>query len=1008
MAGTDIADTLLVAGQNEGIETAVLPPPQMLSVSNMRLRKSSRWGKRFGHTSLSVVNLGTGSGLNRAVGGGKGNALTCFALTDDRCSVYDQTAASFVVPSGPKLGAASGWLPDTSFFPVPARSLQFQTSTPCSNCYAFGYLWTVIQYTDPTATGDNLLRLVATDPNDQTVIRIDDFTPTTAGFGGNSYPKLNLVGSTLMLTYTVGKAGTRSVAGRTITGIGGTWSGESTLLTLVGLVYDANTYSTTRLAVSVAAAAGSSVTLYSTAFAVGPTQAIVDASGNPLTEISVVGTSTVAAGEIYVGYACAATPAIKVIVFTANLAGTVGTAVVSAGTTRPLLALQPTGGVVVVYGQNITTSIGAFSIGNVTAAAALGGGSFAQRSLFPISMPFNVGSSTYIWTKTEYGGASSASYATLVRLVVGTFVTLEMSSQDFLVSTGQAVAGIFDQRGLPAVARIGTSAAYAAPVPTLYAVPSAVATGHDFRTMQVKHYTDSANRRGLSPLYADSSSFLPMGALTRVDDRGPIEEGFLHTPTIGAITPAAGAGSLVPLSDYYYTAIYKSRNSNGRFEVSAPSNPFKISMGAGQNQNTVSVVSLGLTARSNVTIEVYRTLSNTQTFYLVAVIDSGTGVVTFLDQLSDSLAAQQPALYTQVGQTLANSFPPPARFGCVGGQRIFLGGLIRPDIVQASKLMFGDQSPSFADSDGFRIVFPAPVTGLAWMDALVIFTTEGIYITSGDGPDDSGVGDFGNITRMPYEIGCIEPRSVVVVDDGCFFQTARGIYLLPRGFGAPVPAGDNVQDTLALYPVITGTAVLTKSTEQSVHWTCSDTASLGGARIVYDLAHKAWSVDTVNGTAPCGAGQWSGNEVVMFQSALSSTVPLALTNATYSDAGLPIAIVLATGDLRPFGVTSEGVISKLQLLAELRSACSLDIFRSTEWGSNSATRAFTLAAGDYQIGQITVTEAELGNGELRNAMRLRVAFQESSTSEGLAFIAMSLEHEQGQGLKRVFPLSMVT
>lgn len=1020
MAGTKVNDFLFTAGQNNGIETAVLPMPQLISVNNLRMRKASRWGKRFGHTALSTAGLGTGTGLIRSIGGGKGGALTCFALVDDACSVYDQTAAKFITPSGPRPGVASGWVPDTSYFPVPPKSLQFQTTTPSAVCYAFGYLWTVIEFTNPAVTTDKMLRIVATDPSDQTVIRMDEFAASTATFGGNRYPRLVLVGSTLILTYALTTAvGVVSIKGRSTTAIGVAWSAETALAASSTTAYDVSTYSSTLFLLAVASVA-SSVSLLTTAFAVSATQAIADVSGNPLTEISTVGTSTVAAGEIYVGYACAATPATKVRVFTANLAGTVGTGTVDAVLARrPLLALQAGGGVLTIYGETITVGVGRFSVVSVSTAAVVSGGVVSQNSFFPISMPFVVGQETYVWTKTETGAAS---YPALLRIVNAAYCTLELSPQDYLATAGTGLITT-DQRGLPVPVQIGSTAAYAVPVPTLYAAADVVAvgataivTGHDFRILQAKHYSDSANRRSIQALYADSSAFLPMGALTRVDDRGAVEAGFVHAPSVPVPVPAVGAGALTPLSDYYYTAIYKSRNSNGRTEVSAPAAPVKVTMGAAQNQNTVSIVGLGLTARSNVTIEVYRTLSNGQTFYLAAVLDSTSGLVTYLDQLSDTAISTQQVVYTQVGQTLANAFPSPARFGCVGGGRLFLGGQMRSDVVQASKLILGDQSPSFCDSDAFRIVLPAACTGVAWMDVLVVFTAEGIYIASGDGPDDSGIGDFGNLTRMPYELGCIEPRSVITVDDGTFFQTARGLYLLPRGFGAPVPAGDAVQGTLApsALPVITGCAVLTKDTEQTVHWTCASSDSTLGGRIIYDLAHKVWSGDNIgllSGVGVGGTGQWSGGEVVAFLGTTSTAggaIPIALTDGSFADNGVAVSTTIATGDLRPFGVLSEGAITKVQLLAELRSACTLSVFIGSEWSATNSSRVFALAGTDYGVGEVTVTDIEVGNAPQRDGMRLKIQFSETSTGEGLAFIAMALEHEQGEGLKRASPLSRVT
>jgi hypothetical protein len=1029
MAGTDIADNLLTAGQNEGVERSVLPMPQLAGVVNARLRKQSRWGKRYGHASLSTTNLGTGTNSPRCIGGASNGG---FAIVDDQCNGYNETTSTFVSPSfvmpatlatNPRIpGAVSGWLPDTSFFPVPARSFQRQKTTPCASCYAIGYLWTAIQYENPFNSTDQMIRVVATDPVDQTLVFVQEFTSATATFGGIFYPRLITCGSTVVLTYMYATAAaTYRIMARNLTTLAGQFSAETVLTSSAGITtYDSSPYSSSQFLVAFTrTAANAAVQLYDATLAFVTQQTTLD---NP-TSISVVGS---AAAGIYLGYGMA--PNItKVSAYPAALGALIATATVSiVYNQKPLLCINPSGGVRVVFGASVggSPSLGIFNVRDVSAAGIVGANSYFQNGMYPIANPFVVGSTIYLWAKTETGPASS--YATLLRLpapatfgaggLVPISCPLEMSVQDYVVSLGQGSTFV-DLSGLPNISQIGTTAAYALTVATLYTAPgSAVTTGHDFRVIQAKHYTDSAARRSVAALYADSSSFVPMGALTSADDRGANEQGFLFPPAMSAPTPGGG-GSLTPSVTYYYTAIYKARKSSGRFEYSAPSIPVSVTMGGAQTSNLLAITTLAVTARPSVQVEIYRTLANGQTFYLNRVIDSDItaagGRVTYTDLLSDATQASQQALYTQVGQTQPNAFPPASRFGCVGGQRLFLGGLVRPDLVQASKLIFGDQSPSFCDSDAFRIVLPAACTGLAWMDVLVAFTAEGIYIASGDGPTDDGLGDFGNLTRMPYELGCIEPRSVKVIDDGCFFQTSRGLYLLPRGFGAPVPAGDNVMETLRSFSVITGAATVTKDQEQSVLWSCVESTGGFGARVVYDIAHKAWSVDkypSQTGTAnasTCGMGQWLNGEVALFSD--STTRGLQVTSGGFAEAdGTGVAMSLETGDLRPFGTMSEGVISKIDLLAELRSACTLNVTKTTENNTASTSRVFALAAGDYNLGSLAVTETELGNSELRDVMSLRVRYSETSTSEGLAFIALSVEHEQGQGLKRVSDLSRNT
>lgn len=236
--------------------------------------------------------------------------------------------------------------------------------------------------------------------------------------------------------------------------------------------------------------------------------------------------------------------------------------------------------------------------------------------------------------------------------------------------------------------------------------------------------------------------------------------------------------------------------------------------------------------------------------------------------------------------------------------------------------------------------------------------------------------------------------------------------MVPRGFGSPVAAGDNVMDTLRTFPVITATAALTKASEQTIRWSCMDPLTNNGALVVYDLVNKTWSVDLVSdpifgGTSLglCSAGSWLGGETAM----IADGPVLLATNSTFSDSTFPIAMQLRTGDIRPFGNMSEGVVSKVNLMAELRANCTLQTTKATEWGTSPASsRVFASVAGDTQVGQITYVETELGGAELRDAVALSVQWDESSTTEGIAFIASAVEHEQSEGLKRVSSLARGT
>jgi hypothetical protein len=501
-----------------------------------------------------------------------------------------------------------------------------------------------------------------------------------------------------------------------------------------------------------------------------------------------------------------------------------------------------------------------------------------------------------------------------------------------------------------------------------------------------------------------------MGALTRVDAHGPVEVGFVHAPAIAP--PIAGTGGGLTVSrTYYYSAVFTSRNESGRLEISAPATPAKVTLTAGQNSTTLSISALYLSGRKNAQLEIYRTLGDGQTFYLVATLSAGGAggdQITYSDVFADTTISVNPVIYTQVGQQLANGFPPAARFGCSGGARAYLGGLLRGDTAVASKLIVGDQSATFTDSDAFKIIVPADLTGIAWMDALVTFTAEGIYVSSGEGPTDDGAGDFGTASRLPFQIGCIEPRSVITVDEGTFFQSNRGLYLLPRGFGAPVAAGDVVMTTLEAFPIITGVAAMVKPTEQTIRWSCVKSDEFHqGRQIVYDLVHKAWSIDqpSEGETGVMCLGPWLGNEVASAKSAVADAI--RVTNSTFADSGIPISMTLRTGDIRPFGVQSRGPVQRFGVLTELRSPCTLEVRSITDRGGSPTQRVFSAVPPDDQIGNNNYTQIDLGPFGLRSIASLQVELTEESSGEGLAFIALSIERGASDGLRLEKPADRI-
>ncbi len=388
-------------------------------------------------------------------------------------------------------------------------------------------------------------------------------------------------------------------------------------------------------------------------------------------------------------------------------------------------------------------------------------------------------------------------------------------------------------------------------------------------------------------------------------------------------------------------------------------------------------------------------------FYLVNKFDATPGGLPFFDFLdvyADSDITQNEALYINIGQEVAAANFPACSFANVGGNRLWCGGGFAGNIVQASKQFAPHLAPEFADDDAWRVTLPANCTGSAWCDNEVLFTQEGIYTVSGDGPDVAGVGFF-TLSRLPFNIGCIDWRSVVTCDLGIMFQSARGLYLLPRGFGTPVPM-DQVIDTLTTYPIITSArsdynaSGGADNSEQIVQWTAvADEPATSGVVITFDLAYKAFSIDTFAAeNPPVFQSGWAGDAVQAPASTTSLHPFRVWDTGAYADSGLPIAFKTVTGDVRPWGTFGHGVVERLGFLGEMRSACTINITKTTDKGTRVADpRVYTAMAPDPLVGQSFYLAVDLGSTEQKDVTTLRTEVSESSTLEGVTLSAMVTE-----------------
>lgn len=496
------------------------------------------------------------------------------------------------------------------------------------------------------------------------------------------------------------------------------------------------------------------------------------------------------------------------------------------------------------------------------------------------------------------------------------------------------------------------------------------------------------------------------------------ENGFPYVPRLARQVVAGG--SMTSGTLYSYCAVYCWVDALGHFHRSAPSAIVTATPSGGNLSVQLRAQSMLVTGRSHcavsdLTVEFYRSWSGGPFYRVTAVpagIITGSTTVTYTDIASDVSLTDELPLYTDLG--ILETFPPSgARLTCFTATRAFVVGW-RENVVQVSKLFLPTAPIEFCDDDAFRIFLPEPIVALSWLDgALVVFCERSIYLVTGDGPDDKGNGGFSEPRQLAASVSCDEARSVLEVPQGLMFRGGGTLWLLPRGFGPPVPVGDPVSKTLEEYPYLVAATVAydagPEGRTRTAHFTVSDSdepsLAMTSRVLVLDLERNAWSVDNlfcgVSATTACG-GVFSWMLPVWSFAAADYAVRVldASQNQDYDGEGGLVWPTMAVqfGDLRPFGTLGWGKVTRFQVIGSAVGACTVEL--------TATLNGTALQAVDRNFGAPVSTwylEHAFEHGPC-NSLTLQLNDAEPSgggSTAGAAFRALAFETVPEPGLRRV-------
>ncbi len=492
-------------------------------------------------------------------------------------------------------------------------------------------------------------------------------------------------------------------------------------------------------------------------------------------------------------------------------------------------------------------------------------------------------------------------------------------------------------------------------------------------------------------------TFLGGGTVLQFDGKRAVELGFWSYPDIdeGDLTVALTGGNLAD-GTYTYAFVWEWTDWLGnRHQSAAKIINKEVSGGGGSAAITITLPpGMPLTFKQwriqgedsrPITLAIYRSRSTEEDVDTGAVVTlhrlEGDGVQPFPendpneeaslgdyvdDYNSDTIAlVTRELLYTSGAGSneLDNVPPPPSRFLVAHDSRLMGIDDTNPRRIWYSKQMFPGAAAAWNES--LYIPLEEDGVALASQDGnLLVFTARGVYTVIGRPADNTGNSTgYEPPQRLSTELGCNNARSVLATPVGTFFESERGIHLLPRGGIESKYIGKPVEDTLATYPTIT--SVCHVQEEATVLFACVDQettpTTAAGRVLAYQYDIDQWFVREY-ASKPVSSMVVHGGDLTLGIYEAADDITVWQEDAGWDDAeGGFIGWTIETGDVRLGGMGGRHRINDVHLLGECFATCRVQIREKVDYGAWQSPATWTIIGAETEVARRYQTRRPLGN-----------------------------------------------
>lgn len=454
----------------------------------------------------------------------------------------------------------------------------------------------------------------------------------------------------------------------------------------------------------------------------------------------------------------------------------------------------------------------------------------------------------------------------------------------------------------------------------------------NFADSNILNQVDVTAYEPVSTCFAAPSTVSTGGLISSYDGHKLAELSMCTRPILFSMTQGSG-GNLAD-GTHRYRMCYEWTDADGQTFRSSPSDPLSVTFSGTGNKGEVSfyftyntlttkqttnggldVIRCILYTEYPLNSGVYRRLTPTN---LDSVFDA-TSLGGFLNQIDvygagafsdagqyDGLLDDAEILY--IANTVASELPPTSTMATLHQGRIWLSGTDTAGQLWPSNPLAANSPPVFSAALAVSISEGGPVTGLASLDdKLIVFKESDVFMIYGDGPNPMGIGGAFAVQKIPCDVGCIEPKSVVTTKDGVMFRSRNGIWMLSRALEA-VFIGAPVEDTVNAN-ANTRMALMHESQPWAI-WFCDNGST--GVAIVYDCFHRKWCTWTLMSGAVIHAATMRNRQLV----ACTTTRPYTESLTSFLDDTSFVSMTIETAWLKLAGLMGYQRLKDILLLGE--------------------------------------------------------------------------------------------